>query len=90
MPKSKKQKVEKFQFADPVMVTWRDCTGGSGWSSLHDEPIEPVVVHQLGFFLQRDKNTLHIAQGMPVEDCQILGLCALPVGCIVSLKKVKV
>lgn len=89
MPKSKKKVRESFKFADPVEVIWRDTTGSQAWSSMHEDPLEPVTVHQLGFFLQKDKDNLHIAQGLPEADCQLLGVTVFPVGCVVSLKKVK-
>jgi hypothetical protein len=87
--KKSKKKVDKIQPGDAVLVVWSDVTGSGAWSSLHEEPIQPVTVRQVGFFLQKDKHTLHIAQGLPLEDCQVLGLTALPVGCILSLKKIK-
>jgi hypothetical protein len=85
----KKVKKNKIDFGDPVEVTWEDSTGFGAWSSLHEDPPEPVVVHQLGYFLGKTKRVVHIASGLPEQDCQALNLSAIPTGCVTSIKKVK-
>lgn len=89
MAKSKKKQKDTLIPGDGILVTWLDTTGSGAWSSLHDEPLEPVTVRQLGFFLAKDTKTLHIAQGLPTEECQVLGLCVIPLGCVTSIKKLK-
>jgi hypothetical protein len=88
---SKLKKQKGFQFGDRVEVTWRDTTGHGGWMSLHEGPLEPVTVTQLGYFMRQDKHTLHICQGVPdaSEGCQVVAPTAIPAGCVVSVKRMK-
>src|SRR6266404_5014223 len=77
---SKKQ--PKLQFGQAVEVEWLDCTGSGGWASLHEMPLSPTRVSQVGYFLMEDDEAVHLCQGIPNEEegCshQIIGPCAIP------------
>ena len=84
-------KISGFKYGDAIVCRWRDAGGSGGWASIHDIPSEPICVDQLGYYLRHDEKALHIAQGIPnVEDCVVLAPSCIPLGCVESIKKVKV
>jgi hypothetical protein len=87
-PSKKSTKKQKPVFGDPVTVVWSDTTGHSGWMSLHEMPMTPVRVTQVGFFMTQDEEAIYLCQGLPdaSEPHQIVAPTAIPIGCVQSIQ----
>lgn len=87
--KKKKSSVPKdFKFGTPVMVTWKDTTGFGGWHSLHEGPLKPITVFQVGMFISQDEDAIHLCQGLPddEEGCQVVAPTTIPRGCVIGIR----
>lgn len=75
-----------------VEIEWLDITDFSGWNDLEDkDDFSPTVCYSVGYLIHKDKKMVQITETIsPGESEECFGLIkCLPIGCVVSIKKLK-
>ena len=87
-------KIPTLKEGDAVLVIWQDAFEDEevGWHEVSAFPFEKKLlgarVKQAGIFLRITQDMMYLAEAYIARDAQVAGVSAIPVGCILRIKKI--